>query len=230
MGFRVGCYWPAVCQSYAPRKMKSKIFARRSTNCAAKSKKTKAPRKSRASTPSLKAPKALSIRKSGNQAWQTRNRRPSANLGHDFLAQRRNPRRLRRFWQRRAGQQRHAHPPRRVEVHHELNENVTAVTMFDAARSHQLPRHDQQFPGLFKSMPSSTQIINGVPNPDTVVNSVRNGTASSNRILQDAYINIHDLIPHRRSSPSASSARRRVKKARAATPIWTSSNAPWSIN
>lgn len=80
----------------------------------------------------------------------------------------------------------------------DIHENITAVVMFDAAReATSYPNVPNQ--GLFKSSPTINSDRNGAFTTDptkSIVAQVQNGAGEGNRILQDAYINVHDLIPH----------------------------------
>jgi hypothetical protein len=78
----------------------------------------------------------------------------------------------------------------------DIHENITTVVMFDPAReATSYPGIPNQ--GLFKSSPTINSDRNGAyTTGPTIVNQVQTGAGEGNRILQDAYINIHGIIPH----------------------------------
>ncbi|MEI6232484.1 MAG: porin [Planctomycetota bacterium] len=79
----------------------------------------------------------------------------------------------------------------------DIHENVTAVVMFDAAREATSFPGTPSSQGLFKSAPASVANQNGTFTTGTTFREqVQTGGGTSNRILQDAYINFHDVIPH----------------------------------
>lgn len=87
---------------------------------------------------------------------------------------------------------------RRAELKFTMNitECISAVVMFDPAREATSFPEAPSNQGLFKSTPANLAIINGQPLANTIVGQVQTGAGTSNRILQDAYINFHDLVPH----------------------------------
>ena len=79
----------------------------------------------------------------------------------------------------------------------DIHENISAVVMVDPAREALSYPSAPSNQGLFKSAPASMADYNGTfTTGPTIVNLVQNGGGSANRMLQDAYINFHDLIPH----------------------------------
>ncbi|MBI3829738.1 MAG: hypothetical protein HY291_09490 [Planctomycetes bacterium] len=74
----------------------------------------------------------------------------------------------------------------------DISENVTGVIMIDPARE------ATSFPSL-PATQTSTISGDGVAffnDAGLGLNSVRNGSGNANRLLQDAYINVHGVLPH----------------------------------
>ena len=78
----------------------------------------------------------------------------------------------------------------------QMNDCISAVIMVDPAREATSFAPAPSNQGLFKSTPANTAIINGTPIANTIVGQVQTGAGTANKLLQDAYINFHDLIPH----------------------------------
>ncbi|HLX62098.1 MAG TPA: porin [Planctomycetota bacterium] len=88
----------------------------------------------------------------------------------------------------------------------DIHENIAAVVMIDPAREALSFANVPSNQGLFKSGPVQMSNYNGtfVPPPGTfpgadsttIADLVRNGGGLGNRVLQDAYINIHGILPH----------------------------------
>ncbi|MCW8131644.1 MAG: hypothetical protein KIS92_14960 [Planctomycetota bacterium] len=74
----------------------------------------------------------------------------------------------------------------------DISENVTAVVMIDPARE------ATSFPSLpaTQSSTNSGDSVAFVSDQALGLNSVRNGSGNANRLLQDAYINVHGILPH----------------------------------
>jgi phosphate-selective porin len=78
----------------------------------------------------------------------------------------------------------------------DIHENIQAVVMIDPAREATsfAPLPSNQ--GLFKSFRENPSIATGFPIANTSVGRVQAGTGQANRMLQDAYINYHGVVPH----------------------------------
>jgi hypothetical protein len=82
----------------------------------------------------------------------------------------------------------------------DIHENVTAVIKIDPAREATSFANGQDNQGLIKRMPVVSPEFDAANGPglgDTsVVSAVQNGSGRVPRLLQDAYINFHGVIPH----------------------------------
>jgi len=74
-----------------------------------------------------------------------------------------------------------------------ISENVTGVVMIDPARE---ATSFPSLPATQSSVPSGDGVAFFADSSSTSLNSVRNGTGNSNRLLQDAYINVHGILPY----------------------------------
>lgn len=80
----------------------------------------------------------------------------------------------------------------------DIHENITSVLMVDPSNE---PTSFPELPsnqGLFKSTRENPSIASdgAIPISSTSVGRVQTGAGRSNALLQDAYIRVHDLIPH----------------------------------
>jgi len=87
---------------------------------------------------------------------------------------------------------------RRTEITFKLDihENITAVIMIDPSREALSSAPIPSNAGLFKSRLENPSVAAGSPVALTSVGRVQTGAGASNRMLQDAYINYHGVIPH----------------------------------
>ena len=89
---------------------------------------------------------------------------------------------------------------RRAEMLFTLDstENITSVMMMDAAREITSFPPIPSNQGLFKSMPSNPSVATagGIPVASTIVGRVQTGAGQPNTLLQDAYVNVHGVLPH----------------------------------
>jgi hypothetical protein len=78
----------------------------------------------------------------------------------------------------------------------DIHENITSVVMIDPSReATSIPPYPSN-QGLFKSQRTNPSIAHGTSVALTPVGRVQSGAGSTNRMLQDAYINYHGAIPH----------------------------------
>jgi len=75
----------------------------------------------------------------------------------------------------------------------DITENVTGVVMIDPARE---ATSFPSLPATQSSVTSGDGVAFFADSSAASLNAVRNGTGNSNRLLQDAYINVHDILPH----------------------------------
>ena len=81
----------------------------------------------------------------------------------------------------------------------DIHENVTAVVMIDPAREAVSFPNITDNQGLFKrrnNIAPEFDAANDPPGSTTAVSNVQTGAGAVPRLLQDAYINYHGVIPH----------------------------------
>ena len=78
----------------------------------------------------------------------------------------------------------------------DLNEHITSWVMIDPAREATSFAPYPSNQGLFKSQRTNPSLAHGTDVALTPVGRVQTGAGTANRMLQDAYINYHDFVPH----------------------------------
>ena len=78
----------------------------------------------------------------------------------------------------------------------DIHENITSVVTIDPAREiTSVPSYPSN-QGQFKSVRTNPSIAHGTSVALTPVGRVQSGAGTSNRMLEDAYINYHGVLPH----------------------------------